>query len=167
MSIHFRTLATSASLVAFLGCSLACGGATAPAIKPAFAARCADAAGAHHAWVVVKHASGSVLQRCVGFDQQSEPALDLMRRGGIALSTQNFAFGTAVCSIDKEPAHYSKCLPAGAPYWALFVATAGGPWKLAATGVSAVKVNEGDALGWNYVPASVTNPPPPPLPPKS
>ena len=90
-----------------------------------------------------------------------------MHRGGIAVSTQTYSFGAAVCSVDREPAHYSKCLPAGAPYWALFVSTHGGAWQVAATGISQIKVSDGDAIGWNYVPASATNPPPPPLPPKS
>jgi hypothetical protein len=139
----------------------ACGGNSnqpAAVVTPA----CVNAAAPHKVHLVVAHQSGTTLDRCVGFTTDKETAADLMAASGVAFKTQHFSFGDAACAIDGEPATFDTCLPQGAPYWALWTATAGGPWVMSQTGYADVKLGEGDALGWRYTPQSETNPSPPP-----
>ena len=111
---------------------------------------------------MVQHQSGATTDRCVGFATDKEAAADLMAASGLDFKTQHFSFGDAACAIDGEPKSFDTCLPQGAPYWALWTATAGGAWQMAQTGFTDVKLGDGDALGWRYTPPSETNPSPPP-----
>ena len=112
------------------------------------------AAGSNHAPLVVEHADGSVVTRCVAFDSDSISGEDLLNRSGLAWSAQTFGgFGDAVCALDGEPAQYTECLGKDR-YWAVFVARAGGSWQLANEGISTLTLGDGDAEGFRYVPAS-------------
>jgi len=112
------------------------------------------AAGSNHAPLVVEHADGSVVTRCVAFDSDSISGEDLLNRSGLAWSAQTFGgFGDAVCALDGEPAQYTECLGKDR-YWAVFVARAGGSWQLANVGISTMTLHDGDAEGFRYVPAS-------------
>ena len=151
-----------ACLVLFL---VSCSG-TSPAASPAApaTASCAGVKGAHHAWVVVQHLNGAVVEKCVGFDADSDPGLDLMKASGVEYQTQHFSFGDAVCQVDNEPKTFSQCLPQNAPYWAMFVYD-GSVWKSPEVGVSDVKLTDKQALGWRYTQPDAS-PAPPPAPPK-
>jgi hypothetical protein len=143
-----------------------CGSNPAPApAAPAGTQTCTGVKGTHHAWLVVQHLNGAIVRKCVGFDSDELQGLDLMRSSGIQFQTQHFTFGDAVCQIDNEPAQYSQCLPANAPYWAMFVEAASG-WQTPETGVSDVKLRDHGALGWRYTQPSAS-PAPPPVPPSS
>jgi hypothetical protein len=148
-------------LVAWVGL-VACGGGNANQPSAAASPACINAAAAHHVHVVVAHAAGATLDRCVGFATDKVAAADLMAASGISFKTQHFSFGDAACAIDGEPQSFDTCLPQGAPYWALWTATAGGVWQMAQTGFTDVKLGDGDALGWRYTPASEASPSPPP-----
>jgi hypothetical protein len=115
------------------------------------------AAGAHRAAVVVQHGDGSVTTRCVAFAATTVTGTQLLTLSGIAWSSQTFGgFGDAVCALDGEPARYLEC-PGKDSYWAVFVASAGGSWRLANVGISSLVLRDGDAEGFRYVPA-VGNP---------
>ncbi|MGA2873094.1 MAG: hypothetical protein ABSF27_05860 [Candidatus Dormibacteria bacterium] len=116
--------------------------------------------------VVVELGDHHVLARCVGFKGAELAGETVLHRSGIEFATQHFSFGDAVCQIDNEPKSYTECFGTGQPYWALFLWSGKGPWKPAATGISEVKLRSGDALGWRYVPAQGSAPPPP-RPPKT
>ncbi len=139
----------------------ACGGGT---NQPAAVSTptCVNASAANKAHVVVQHQSGATTDRCVGFAIAKEPAADLMAASGIDFKTQHFSFGDAACAIDGEPKTFDTCLPQGAPYWALWTSTAGGPWAMAQTGFTDVRLGNGDALGWRYTDQSEKSPSPPP-----
>jgi hypothetical protein len=113
---------------------------------------------------VIQHGDGKVLDRCVGFDSEQVNGEELMKKSGVQYQTQSFSFGVAVCQIDREPAQFTQCLPAGAPYWALWLAQGGATWTMPPTGVSGLTVKQGDALGWRYTPAAEPSPAPPPSP---
>lgn len=142
-------LGASASLVLLIA---GCGGPTATTTQPASSAQtCVNAKAAHRAYVVVEHLSGATVQRCVGFDGEQINADDLMKQSGIEYNTQTFSgLGKAVCQLDNEPAQFTECFPKDKPFWALLISTGGGPWTDASTGVSAVNLKNGDALGWQY-----------------
>jgi hypothetical protein len=112
------------------------------------------AAGSNHAAVLVEHADGSVVTRCVAFDADSISGEELLNRSGVAWSGQTFGgFGDAVCALDGEPARYSDC-PGKDRYWAVFMARGGGAWQLANVGISTIALHDGDAEGFRYVPSS-------------
>jgi len=112
------------------------------------------AAGSHHAALLVEHGAGSVVTRCVAFDASSISGEELLNLSGVAWSSQTFGgFGDAVCALDGEPARYVDC-PGKDSYWAVFVARGGGSWQLADVGISTLALHDGDAEGFQYVPAS-------------
>ena len=114
------------------------------------------AAGSNHAPLVVEHANGSVVTRCVAFDSGSISGEELLNRSGVAWSGQTFGgFGAAVCALDAEPARYASC-PGQDHYWAVFVSRGGGTWQLANIGISALTLADGDAEGFRYVPSAGT-----------
>jgi len=112
------------------------------------------AAGSNHAALVVEHADGSVVTRCVAFDANQITGEQLLNLSGIPWSSQTFGgSGDAVCALDGEPVSYAECLGKDR-YWAVFVARAGGSWQLANEGISTLTLGDGDAEGFRYVPAS-------------
>ena len=112
------------------------------------------AAGSHSAALVVEHADGSTVTRCVAFDTDAISGEQLLTLSGIGWSSQRFGdFGDAACALDGEPARYAEC-PGKDRYWAVFVAQAGGSWQLANVGISTLVLHDGDAEGFRYVPAS-------------
>jgi hypothetical protein len=117
----------------------------------------------HHAYVVVQHLSGSWFERRVDFSAAEINGLAVMDQSGLQYAARTVTSGKVVCQVDMEPAAFSTCFPQNQPYWALFVES-GGKWTSAASGVSDVKLHDGDAIGWHYVPADERAPQPPPLP---
>src|SRR5450759_4104518 len=112
------------------------------------------AADSNHVAVVVEHADGSVVTRCVAFDTNQITGEQLLNSSGIPWSSQTFGgFGDAMCALDGEPAQYTQCLGKDR-YWAIFVARAGGSWQLANEGISTLTLGDGDAEGFRYVTAS-------------
>jgi hypothetical protein len=118
------------------------------------------AAVSDHAALVVEHGDGSVVTRCVAFSADTISGEELLNQSGVAWSSQAFGgFGDAVCALDGEPAHYVDCLGKD-NYWALFVSRRGGPWQLSSVGISTLKLADGDAEGFKYVPDAGTLAPP-------
>lgn len=118
----------------------------------------------HRAYVVVEHASGNSITRCVGFTGDSIDGETAMRLSGLEYQSAPIDSGKAMCQVDLEPAKFDRCFPQNQPYWALFVESHG-HWGSAAGGYVQVNLHDGDALGWHYVSANDSAPAPPPLPP--
>jgi hypothetical protein len=138
-------LATLLSLPLGLGATL-----TAPT--------CAGA-GPNRAALVVTHADGSTVSRCVAFTTDTITGQQLLDDSGISWSGQSFSFGEAVCAVDGEPAGYSECLSKD-NYWATYTAGSDGTWQLAMVGISDLELRDGDAEGFRYVPTTGTAPEP-------
>lgn len=140
----------------------ACGGSS-PTSQASPTSSCANAGAVHHAYVVVEHLSGTTVQRCVGFSGDTIDGETLMKQSGFEYQTQTFSgLGKAVCQLDNEPAQFNTCFPQNQPYWSAFVET-GGAWASLPSTYTKANLHDHDALGWNYVPAAVTSPSPPPL----
>lgn len=120
---------------------------------------CVNPRAAHKAYLVIQHSTG-VVQKCVGFDADQLGGGELMRQSGVVYVTQQFGVGTAVCSIDGEPAQYTECFPQHGPWWSLWVSTGGGGWVRADSGYFHITLKPGDAMGWRYASREA----PPPLP---
>lgn len=145
----------AARLAAFGIAAAAAGGLALAA--PGGAARpvCAQAAGAHHASLVVEHSSGAVLTFCVGFDTATITGEQVMDLSGVEWQSVQYSFGKAVCQIDYEPRTYPPgCFTSSSPYWAMFVSRQGHGWGTSNLGVSAQTFADGDALGWHFVPST-------------
>lgn len=117
----------------------------------------------HHAYVVVQHLSGSWLERRVDFNESEIGGVAAMDRSGLQYEAQSVTTGKVVCQIDNEPSTFATCFPQNKPYWALFI-EAGKKWSSASGGLSDVRLHDGEAIGWHYVPAGDPSPSPPPMP---
>ena len=156
-------LRASAVLITALSPLLAPGGA--PAAR--FGVVCAAADGANHVAVVVQHADGRSLSRCVSFTSTSVTGEQALDASGIEHQYYDYggSLGKAVCQVDGEPATPSggwtrnNCL--GYPYWSTWSSRAGGSWAGASKGVSNTNYSDGDAEGFHYGDGS--GPPPSPL----
>lgn len=160
---EMRRLLFSAWTVLALALALAlaaCGGAGGGGA--ASGGGCLNPSAAHKAYLVVEHADGKVIDRCVGFAGSQINGEDLMKQSGVEYQAQAFSFGKAVCQIDNEPKQFSECFPKDQPYWALYEQTQGQPWVQAQSGYAQVNLSDGDALGWRYTAATASPAPPPP-----
>jgi hypothetical protein len=158
---HLIVIAASATL-ALLAASCGGSGAASPSASGTTAV-CVQSSAPHHAYVVVEHQSGKTIQRCVGFSGATIDGENLMKQSGIQYQSAETSFGRSVCQIDQEPAHFSQCFPAGQPYWALWIESAR-TWSYAQTGYTQIKLQDRQAIGWEYVPQTGPSPSPPPLP---
>lgn len=159
-----RVLAVAALLFAGGIAASACGGASPPSATSTVGATtgsCTGVSGAHHARLVVEPSAGKVVARCVGFSGSGLPALKLIAKSRLEVGTQTFSFGVAICQVDNVPAHYSKCLPTGQDYWALFLSKNGRTWTSPPVGVSDITVPAGGSLGLRYDPPTGKPAPPP------
>lgn len=125
---------------------------------------CAQAAFSHRVGLVVEHADGQVVRRCVGFDTPAATALDVLQASGleVGISSYGGGLGAAVCQIDHEPATYPPgCFTSTGLYWVLFVSHAGGAWVNSDLGASNLTVTNGDDIGFRYDSQTGADPPPP------
>ena len=152
-------------LAACAACGAVCGTVPAASVQKSTSVNlaCVDVKAAHHAYVVVQHASGAWVDRCVGFAPQVIDAPTLMGRAGISFQAPQ----GLLCNVDGEPLERGSCAGGAAPmHWALFVAS-GRTWAgKRADEFAVVRLGDGQALGLRYVPATGTNAGPPPLPPE-
>ncbi|MDQ6713847.1 MAG: hypothetical protein M3Z28_11770 [Candidatus Dormibacteraeota bacterium] len=124
--------AASAALVAALLC-----------IRPAHAA-------IHHAALVIQHASGSVITRCVAFAEDQISGLQLIQRSGVQYEAQSFgSIGTAMCQLDREPSTVPPGCFGSGPYWQYFHRQGGG-WQTSTFGASSSVLHDEDMDGWHY-----------------
>ena len=145
--------------IPLLGTALGLGGG---AVQLATAAApCAAATYTSHVTLVIEHGDGRVIGLCIGFDGSTIGGEAVLQASGVEYATGGYgSLGEAVCQIDDEPASYSSCLPSSGPYWAVFVARAGGAWEDAASGISSLTFASGDAEGFRYDPQDGPDPPP-------
>ncbi len=142
--------ATAAVLVAGCGSGTASGGQQAQGEASPSAHSCT--ASKHGAGLVVQPSATKTVTRCVGFKGKSLPAVKLLKRSGVQEQTKDFGgkLGVSVCQVAHVPAHYTKCLTQGKPYWAVFVARGGKAWTAPPVGLSSITLHPGDSLGLRY-----------------
>ena len=104
----------------------------------------------HHAALVIQHASGSVITRCVAFAEDQITGLQLVERSGVQYEAQNFgSIGGAMCQLDREPSTVPPGCFGSGPYWQYFHRQGGG-WQTSAFGASSSVLHDGDMDGWRY-----------------
>jgi hypothetical protein len=145
--------AGAAALAATLaGCGGSSGGSGGRAAGKTAAAEHSCAASKHRAGLVVQPSATKTLRRCVGFGTASIAAVELLKHSNVQVQFQDFGkkLGLSACQVAHVPAHYKKCLPAGKPYWAVFVARGGKAWTAPPKGLSSITLHPGDAIGLRY-----------------
>ena len=146
-----RFLSLGALAVGAVAALSACGSST-----PSAPGAAACSSNPNHVTVVVQSSASNTVQRCVGFSGANISGISALTKSGIEVGTQTYSFGVGICQLDNIPAHYSTCLPANQPYWALFTAQAGKAWVSPSTGVSDITLSNGDYLGFRYDPQTGT-----------
>jgi hypothetical protein len=160
--MRLRAAGASLTAAALLPIAVALLAALVP-LRPLSGVVCAGS-GPHHAALVVEHADGRLVTRCVAFSAAQITGEQLLARSGIEYATVGFGgFGDAVCQIDGEPASFpASCWTSTSPYWIFFVARAGGTWSSSSLGVTSQVLRDGDAAGFRY--ESQSGPPLAPAP---
>ncbi|MGC9468801.1 MAG: hypothetical protein ACP5HS_09425 [Anaerolineae bacterium] len=107
---------------------------------------------AQRAGIVVVHGDGSVVTRCVAFDEPTISGLTALQRAGLTLSTAAGPLGVTICSLDGEGCPTSDCFceckSADCAYWNYYHRNADGSWAYANAGAASRQLQDGDVDGW-------------------
>ena len=150
-----RLVGAAVLLLLLASCEAMCGPVPAASTQRDQPINCVDTTAPHHAYVVVQHASGAWIEKCVGFAPEVIDVPTLMERAGIRYA----APGDTMSTIDGEPASQST----QAMRWVLYVAV-GTRWTMTDEPFATMQLSNTQAVGWRYVHAGDASPAPPPLP---
>jgi hypothetical protein len=121
-----------------------------PALAPADGSNAAD--------VVVDLGDGRTLIRRVTFDEPNISGLQALQRSGLALTTVDFSFGTAVCAIEGVGCPASNCFCNPDQFWG-YQFWDGAAWQGYMTGPGGSSIGDGAVEGWAWGPFGDTPPP--------
>ncbi len=114
----------------------------------------AAAQGANHASLIVVFGPGDVFSSCVAFTESEISGMELVRRAGLTLVSQQVAgVGEAVCKIEEIGCNYPgeqcfcKCLGTPCSYWSYWTWESGA-WVYAGRGAGQNMVKSGDINAW-------------------
>lgn len=101
--------------------------------------------------LVVRFGDGSVITRCIEFNEPEISGHDLLLRSGLdIIDAFDPGQGVAICSIEGEGCPASSCLTCDTPnYWSYWY-LADGTWVYSQAGASNRKVHSGDVEGWRW-----------------
>ncbi len=107
-------------------------------------------AAVHRAGLVIEHAGGRLVTRCVTFMEDQISGFALIQRSGISYQAQSYgSMGEAICQLDGEPSRVpANCFGTG-PYWQ-YLHRAGTRWVPSQLGASGWMLRDGDMDGWHY-----------------
>ncbi len=116
-------------------------------------------AAVHRAGLVIEHAGGRLVTRCVTFMEDQISGFQLVQRSGISYQAQSYgSMGEAICQLDGEPSPVpANCLGTG-PYWQ-YLHRAGTRWVPSQLGASGWTLHDGDMDGWHYTDGAGQTPP--------
>ncbi len=105
----------------------------------------------NRAGVVVRFGDGSVVTRCVEFNEPEISGYDLLTRSGLAVVAGfDPGAGAAICKIEHEGCPADNCFCSFPPnfwsYWHLI----DGQWMFSQRGSSVRQVHSGDMDGWSW-----------------
>jgi hypothetical protein len=109
----------------------------------------------HRAGLIVRFGNGSVVTRCVTFNEPNIMGLDLLQRAGLAIRVDtNSSIGAGVCKInslgcDVGKSCFCQCESSTCSYWQYFYLQ-GGAWKYSNLGASLHQVSDGAVEGWSW-----------------
>lgn len=113
----------------------------------------------HRAALVIEHASGRLVTRCINFVEDQITGLQLIQRSGVSYQTQGFgSLGEAICQLDGEPVSVPPHCFGSGPYWQYFHGV-NGRWTNSGAGASNWFLRDGDMDGWHYAAGAGQAPP--------
>lgn len=106
----------------------------------------------NRAGLVVVKMDGSVVSRCVGFEEESIDGYELLVRGDFALRADVTSVGTSICSVDGEGCGqgadcFCQCKSSTCEYWTYWQWLPDG-WRYSNAGATTMRVSDGDVQGW-------------------
>lgn len=106
----------------------------------------------NQAGLVVVHEDGSVISRCVGFNEESIDGYELLTRGGFVTRSEVTSVGASVCSVDGQGCGegedcFCQCKSSTCVYWTYWQQLPEG-WRYSNAGAASVQVRDGDVQGW-------------------
>ncbi len=110
----------------------------------------------NYAGLVIRHGDGSVVTRCVAFEESSISGIELLYRSGLAVDAPTSGYGASVYGIDGEGT--AEDWSSGRASWSYWHVRGG--WVFSPIGASSYSVKQGDVDGWSW--GSQTGPTPPP-----
>ena len=148
-----RRLATPAGVLLLLILLLlpaATGAAPASNPEPANEPNAAD--------VVVDFGDGRTVTRRVTFTSPTISGLQALQSSGLALTTVDFSFGTAICAIEGVGCPASNCFCNADKFWG-YQFWDGAAWQGYMAGAGSTAIGDGAVEGWAWG-VSGSNPPP-------
>jgi hypothetical protein len=111
----------------------------------------------NRAGLIVQMADGSVVTRCVAFNEESLTGYELLRRARLPMVVEVTGMGPAVCKIGDSGCNYPQqscfcqcnTLDASCTYWA-YAQIKEGAWRPSPLGAAGSKVRNGDVDGWKW-----------------
>jgi len=111
--------------------------------------------------LVIAYGDGSVVTRCIAFDEAEISGYEVLRRAGLSVVTAfDSGLGAGVCKIEHQGCPRASCMTCDTPnYWSYWHLT-GGAWVYSQLGASSYTVQNGEVEGWRWG----TGDPPPVVP---
>lgn len=152
MNIHTSHLRRSTVLTALISLSLLLSLLLLPA-APASAASADPGAepgnGLNAADIVVDFGDGRTIVRRVSFAEPTISGLQALQRSGLALTTVDFSFGTAVCAIEDVGCPATNCFCDANQFWG-YKFWDGAAWQGYMTGAGSSTIADGAVEGWAW-----------------
>jgi len=125
---------------------------------PATGQEASPIAGHNRAGLIVRHDDGRLTYALVSFAEEEISGIDVLEQSTIPLVIVGFgALGEGVCSLAGEGCPAAECrrrvcqgTGRDAPYWQVFRQAAPGDWRATGLGASAMRVRDGDVVGWSW-----------------
>lgn len=113
----------------------------------------------HQAGLIVQHSDGSLIMKCINFQEEELTGEELLRLSEIPFTSDvTNPMGSKVCSIDGQgcdfPAEdcFCQCGNRGpCTYWAYFILNQEGEWVYAPVGAKGRTVHHGDVDAWTWL----------------
>lgn len=116
----------------------------------------------NRAALVIQPADGTLIERCIAFDEVEVTGEELLRRSGLPVVLDfSFGMGAAVCKIGDDGCDLSQgeecfcqCRGLDCQYWAYFTGDDEGGWQYLGVGATGHLVGDGSMVGWRWVTGS-------------
>jgi len=109
----------------------------------------------HRAGLVIRFGDGSLITRCVSFNERIISGAELLARAGLSIWVDtNSSIGAGVCRIEKQGCEQGKscfcqCEGSTCAYWQYFHLQ-NGAWKYSNLGASLYQISDGAVEGWAW-----------------
>jgi hypothetical protein len=116
----------------------------------------ASAQAANRAGLVIVHGDGTVVTRCVAFEDETISGYDLLARSGLDLRMEVAGMGPAICRLDQEGCDegqdcFCHCQSGSCTYWTYWRQVPAGEtmeWQYSSIGAGNTQVTDGMVEGW-------------------